>query len=172
MASWGTAFRSVSVAGRRQVFLLIALGAAFIIGVVALSAWQLWRSRADVLTDGVRDSRNITAVLGAHTSRIIKSIGLMLTEIAGEPSLGISGSLDRLEAHEMLKRYLGAAPMVRSFFVLDKDGFVFVDSGHAKHIGDRNLRCALTIRDGKIVWDEDGLSMTEWSRVGPYSNYR
>jgi len=55
---------------------------------------------------------------------------------------------------------------------LERGRFAFVDSGHAKHIGDRNLRCALTIRDGKIVWDEDGLSMTEWSRVGPYSNYR
>ena len=130
MTSWGTAFRPVSVAGRRQVYLLIVLGAAFIIGVVALSAWQLWRSRADALTDGIRDSRNITAVLGVHTSRIIKSIALVLTEISGEESLGISGrGLDRLEAHALLKRYLGAAPMVRSFFVIDEDGFLVVDSG-------------------------------------------
>jgi dihydroorotase len=50
--------------------------------------------------------------------------------------------------------------------------FAFLDSGFGKHVGDRNLRCVLTVRNGRVVWDTDGLSLSEWTDVGPYSNYR
>jgi dihydroorotase len=50
--------------------------------------------------------------------------------------------------------------------------FEFLDSGFGKHIGDRNLRCALTVRNGRVVWDTDGISLTDWTAAGPYSNYR
>ena len=55
---------------------------------------------------------------------------------------------------------------------LERGRFAFLDSGRAKHIGDRNLRGALTIRAGQIVWDEDGIAAEEWSNVGPYSNFK
>src|SRR5690606_16291840 len=63
LGHWGSALRPVSVAGKRQVALLIVVGVAFVASVIALSAWQLWRSRADALAEGLRDSRNMTAVL-------------------------------------------------------------------------------------------------------------
>ncbi|MCB9385618.1 MAG: amidohydrolase/deacetylase family metallohydrolase [Bryobacterales bacterium] len=50
--------------------------------------------------------------------------------------------------------------------------FEFLDSGRAKLIGDRNIRAAMTIRAGDVVWDEDGLAAEEWSNVGPYSNFK
>ena len=53
-----------------------------------------------------------------------------------------------------------------------KGEFAFLDSGFGKHIGDRNLKCVLTVRNGRVVWDTDGLSLTDWKDVGPYSNYR
>lgn len=130
MVHWGSALRPVSVAGKRQVALLIVLGVAFVASVIALSAWQLWRSRADALAEGLRDSRNMTAVLSAHTSRIVTSIELILAEISADPSLGIAGTeFHPAEAQAMLMRYLGAAPMVRSFFVLGSDGFMLAGSG-------------------------------------------
>jgi dihydroorotase len=33
-------------------------------------------------------------------------------------------------------------------------------------------RCAMTVRRGSIVWDADGLAATDWTRVGPYSNFK
>ncbi|MBM3727420.1 MAG: amidohydrolase/deacetylase family metallohydrolase [Acidobacteria bacterium] len=33
-------------------------------------------------------------------------------------------------------------------------------------------RCGLTMRAGKVQWDPDGISLTEWTTVGPYSNYK
>ncbi len=50
--------------------------------------------------------------------------------------------------------------------------FVFLDSGRAKMNGNRNIRAAMTIRAGDIVWDDDGLAAEEWSNVGPYSNFK
>jgi dihydroorotase len=55
---------------------------------------------------------------------------------------------------------------------LERGKFEFLDSGRAKHIGDRRLRAALTIRKGEIVWDEDALSYTDWSNSGAYSNFK
>jgi hypothetical protein len=34
------------------------------------------------------------------------------------------------------------------------------------------MRAVLTMRDGQIVWDTEGISRTDWSQAGPYSNYR
>ncbi len=34
------------------------------------------------------------------------------------------------------------------------------------------LRCVLTLRDGVVVWDSDGLYTTDWIKAGPYSNFK
>lgn len=33
-------------------------------------------------------------------------------------------------------------------------------------------RCILTIREGKVVWDTEGLAITDWIKAGPYSNFK
>jgi dihydroorotase len=38
--------------------------------------------------------------------------------------------------------------------------------------GDRKLRCILTIRNGAVVWDSEGLSAPDWIKAGPYSNFK
>ena len=38
--------------------------------------------------------------------------------------------------------------------------------------GDRRLRCVLTVRNGAIVWDTDGLSAPDQTKAGPYSNFK
>jgi len=55
---------------------------------------------------------------------------------------------------------------------LERGRFAFLDSGHGKHLGDKNLRATLTVRAGRIVWDADGTAAEEWSNVGPYSNFK
>jgi hypothetical protein len=30
----------------------------------------------------------------------------------------------------------------------------------------------MTIRNGEVVWDSEGLSHTDWTKAGPYTNYR
>jgi dihydroorotase len=47
---------------------------------------------------------------------------------------------------------------------LQKGTFGFVDSGHTRLVGNQKLRCVLTVRAGKIVWDADGLSWPAYAR--------
>jgi len=53
-----------------------------------------------------------------------------------------------------------------------KGQFAFLDSGRAKLTADREIRCILTIRNGEVVWDTEGLSLTDWRDAGPYSNFK
>ncbi len=55
---------------------------------------------------------------------------------------------------------------------LETGRFAFLDSGFGKHYGNQLLRCALTVRAGKVVWDADGLFAEDWQYAGPYSNYK
>jgi dihydroorotase len=50
--------------------------------------------------------------------------------------------------------------------------FGFLDGEHKRLRGDRRLRAVLTIRKGEVVWDSEGLSRTDWTKAGPYTNYR
>ena len=44
----------------------------------------------------------------------------------------------------------------------------FKDSWHKKLLGQKKLECVLTVRAGKIVYDEEGLSWPVWSTAGDY----
>ncbi len=50
-----------------------------------------------------------------------------------------------------------------------KGNFGFVDSGHARLRGHQKLQCAMTIRNGEIVWDLNGLSWPDWETAGEYT---
>lgn len=45
-----------------------------------------------------------------------------------------------------------------------KGNFGFVDAGGAKMTGDRKFEAEMTIRSGKIVWDQNGLAAQEWTK--------
>jgi dihydroorotase len=36
----------------------------------------------------------------------------------------------------------------------------------------KRVRCVMTIRNGRVVWDTEGLSLTDWKDAGPYSNFK
>lgn len=63
-------------------------------------------------------------------------------------------------------------PADLALLALDTDPCGFLDMGHARLTGSRVLRCALTIRAGKVVWDPDGLVSADWQHTGPYTNFR
>jgi dihydroorotase len=53
-------------------------------------------------------------------------------------------------------------------FALPEGVFAFKDSWHVKRLGTRRLECVLTVRDGKLVFDRDGLGFPLWSTAGDY----
>jgi len=46
--------------------------------------------------------------------------------------------------------------------------FGFVDSGHARLRGSQKLESIMTVRNGRIVWDPNGLSWPDWETAGQY----
>jgi dihydroorotase len=44
-----------------------------------------------------------------------------------------------------------------------KGSFGFIDTGRNKMAGDRRLEAELTIREGKVVWDQNGMAAKEWA---------
>ncbi|UCH26032.1 MAG: amidohydrolase/deacetylase family metallohydrolase [Trueperaceae bacterium] len=50
---------------------------------------------------------------------------------------------------------------------LERGRFGFTDCGAAKLVGDKRLRCLMTLRAGEIVFDSDGLSMPTWTEAPP-----
>jgi predicted amidohydrolase len=50
--------------------------------------------------------------------------------------------------------------------------FGFLDSARTRLDADRRFRCVLTVRNGAIVWDSEGLSITDTIRAGPYTNFK
>ena len=51
---------------------------------------------------------------------------------------------------------------------LQKGNFGLVDSGHARQLATQKLRCMITVRAGKIVYDAEGLSWPDWQKAGKY----
>ena len=48
---------------------------------------------------------------------------------------------------------------------LKKGNFGFIDIGGGKLMGTQKLECELTIRDGKVVWDLNGLASPDWNKM-------
>ena len=53
-------------------------------------------------------------------------------------------------------------------FALRSGVFAFKDSWHVKRLGTKRLESVLTVRDGKLVFDRDGLGFPLWSTAGAY----
>jgi dihydroorotase len=47
--------------------------------------------------------------------------------------------------------------------------FAYFDAWLKKHLGTVKIESVLTIRDGKVVYDVDGLAFPEWTTAGDYT---
>jgi dihydroorotase len=50
---------------------------------------------------------------------------------------------------------------------LKKGNFGFIDVDGGKMMGTQKLECELTIREGRVVWDLNGLSRPDWDKMRP-----
>ena len=47
---------------------------------------------------------------------------------------------------------------------VEKGNFGFIDQTGARLKGSERLRCEMTLRDGKVVWDLNGLAAEDWDK--------
>lgn len=96
------------------------------------------------------------------------NIGMTLEQVVERTTVNPAKAIRRLDLGHLDEGSIADVAVLK----LEHGRFAFLDSGRAKHIGDRRLTAALTLRAGEIVWDLDGLAAEEFSNVGPYSNFK
>ena len=123
----------------------------------------------DTISTGI-DKSSVLLPRANMTTTMSKlmNLGMTLEQVIEGATIAPARAIRRLDLGSLSE---GAVADI-AVLELQKGAFGFLDSGHGKLIGNRNLRCVLTVRNGAIVWDSDGLSATDWSKAGPYTNFR
>jgi dihydroorotase len=75
-------------------------------------------------------------------------------------------------AREIRREELGhltpGAPADLAVLRLREGDFGFVDVYGARMKGTQKLECELTVRDGRVVWDLNGMTREDWDKLGRY----
>ena len=96
------------------------------------------------------------------------NIGMTLDQVIERSTVNPAKAIRRPELGTLSEGAIADIAVIQ----LEKGKFGFLDSGRGKLVGDRRLRCVLTVRNGQVVWDTEGLSLTDWRHAGPYSNFK
>jgi dihydroorotase len=116
------------------------------------------------------DKTNIMLPRANMTTTMSKflNIGLTLEQVIERSTSSPAKAIRRPELGQLSEG--GIADI--AVFEIQKGRFGFVDSGLGKLIGDRKIRCVLTVSSGRVVWDTEGLSTVDWKAAGPYTNFK
>jgi dihydroorotase len=99
------------------------------------------------------------------TMNKILNAGMPLTDVIQCSTINPANEISHPEVGHLS---IGAGADV-AVFKLHTGQFSFIDCGRAKLTGDKKLACALTVRDGEIVYDIGGLASPEWTDApAPY----
>jgi len=75
-------------------------------------------------------------------------------------------------SHEELGNLSVGSPADIAVFSLQKGSFGFVDMYGARAKGTQKLSCELTVRDGKVVYDLNGIVRDDWEKLPPGYQYQ
>ncbi len=105
------------------------------------------------MNTGMKDQLNVMSKFLA--------LGLSLEDVIAKSTWGPA----RMVKREDLGHLSVGAPADVTVLSLQKGSFGFVDSFGGKMRGDRKLVCELTLRDGRILYDLNGLARPEWQTL-------
>jgi dihydroorotase len=164
-------FPIVSSDGKTNDFLFTARkrGVRFDLGHGAGSFW--FRNAVPALRDGFPPD---TISTDLHMGNINGPVSSMLNTMSkclcmGMPLEEVIQRSTSLPAQLIGRRELGTLSLGAgadvAVFKLLEGTFGYTDCGKAKIVGSQKLECQLTLRDGQIVYDPNGLSMPLWEQA-------
>ncbi|MEP6538351.1 MAG: amidohydrolase family protein, partial [Bryobacteraceae bacterium] len=124
----------------------------------------------------VVDGKSRSATSGHPKTQVLAS-----AKIDGTPPLsaGLLDSMSKLLNQQMPVEKVVDLATVSSARAIGRPDLGTLSEGSVADIallelqpGGRRLRCVLTVRNGAVVWDSEGLAATDWIKAGPYSNYK
>jgi dihydroorotase len=88
------------------------------------------------------------------------NMGMSLAEVVARSTWHAAREIRR----EQLGNLSAGAPGDVTVLRLARGDFGFIDAGGARMKGTQELQCELTLRDGKIVYDLNGLTREDWDK--------
>jgi dihydroorotase len=105
------------------------------------------------MNTGMKDQLNVMSKLMA--------LGLSLEDVVARATWNSARAIHQLE----LGHLSVGAPADVSVLALSSGRFGFVDSFGGRLLADKKLVCAMTLRDGKVLYDQDGLARPDWETL-------
>jgi dihydroorotase len=121
-----------------------------------------------ISTDLHKDSVMLPGATLTNVMSKFLNLGLSLEQVIERTTVNPARAIRRPDLGELTEG--GAADI--AVLALERGRFAFLDSGRGKLTGEQRIRCVLTVRNGKVVWDSEGLSLADWTNAGPYSNFK
>jgi dihydroorotase len=154
----------VREARKRGVIFDLGHGAGSFWFRIAAPAMEQGFGPDSISTDLHQHSYLIPQANMANCMSKILNLGMPLEEVIYRSTVTPAREIKRPELGTLS---VGATADI-AVLELQKGTFGYVDSGHARLKGTQRLRCLLTVRAGKIVWDAEGLSWPDWQKAGKY----
>jgi dihydroorotase len=88
------------------------------------------------------------------------NMGITLEEIIAESTWNPAQYIHREDLGHLSVEAVADLALIRRV----EGDFGFIDTGGFKYKGNQKLVCELTLRDGKVVWDLNGIASPEWGK--------
>jgi dihydroorotase len=155
-------------ARKRGVLFDVGHGSGSLWFRIAVPAIQQGFLPDTISTDIHKDSIMLPRATLTNVMSKFLAMGLTVEQVVERTTINAARAIRRPELGSIEEG--GAADL--AVLEIRKGQFAYLDSGRAKLTTDREIRCVLTIRNGDVVWDSEGLSLTDWRNAGPYSNFK
>ncbi len=110
----------------------------------------------DSMNSGMKDMLNVMSKL--------LNLGVSLDDVI---RMSTSNPAHEIKHDELGNLSVGSDADV-AVLNLEKGHYGFVDTYGARMAGDEKLVCELTVRDGRVVWDLNGITREDWTTLGRY----
>lgn len=165
---YGKPGQDLAAARKRGVLLDVGHGSDGFLFRVAVPAVKAGVLPDTITTDMNRQSLLLPRATMTNVMSKFLAMGLTLEQVIVRTTANTAKAIHHPE--------LGSLEVGRraDIAVLEqrKGPAAYLDSSNAKLTASVELRCVLTIAGGTVVWDSEGLSLTNWKDAGPYSNFK
>ncbi len=111
----------------------IAVAAILLVMASGVAGWVLYE-RSGAVEEGLRTAGNLAHVLEEQVARTFQSVDLTMRGTIDILRLAPPGVVDDAELIATLRRDLANMPFVRSFCIIDADGFIRIDTASARPV--------------------------------------
>jgi dihydroorotase len=150
---------------KRGVLFDVGHGFSFRVGGAAVRDWF----PPDLISTGMdRQSATLPRATMMDVMSKLLNLGMSIDEMVERATVRAARAIGHTEIGSLSE---GADADI-AVLAMEKGSFGFLDSTRVKLAGDKRLRCVMTVRNGAVVWDSEGLAAPDWIKAGPYTNFK